>query len=74
MSLSNEERGKLQEVRPPTVMTIFVSLVKKLLPATFLGIILQIGAASRISGVTPSAILAILQYLNRRKRSAVTNS
>ncbi|EFX85424.1 hypothetical protein DAPPUDRAFT_45739 [Daphnia pulex] len=51
MSLSNEERNKLNEARPQTI-----------------------GAASRISGVTPSAILTILQYLNRRKRLAVTNS
>lgn len=35
---------------------------------------LTIGAASRISGVTPAAILTILKYLNRRKRSAVIYS
>lgn len=71
MSLSKEEREKLAIVQPQTVSLILISLNSQYLFLYIFSQYFQIAAASRIQGITPTAVLQILHYVKRYKKDAI---
>lgn len=71
MSLSKEEREKLAIAQPQTVSLILISLNSQYLFLYIFSQYFQIAAASRIQGITPTAVLQILHYVKRYKKDAI---
>lgn len=65
LCLGFEDREKLMAVQPPTVRKL-----RFLFVFLYLFVLLQIAAATRIPGVTPSSILRLLKYV--KQHSAIS--
>lgn len=61
LSLSMEEREKLIAVQPQTVISLYFVFC-----LWCYGFCLQIAAASRIPGVTPSSVYRLLRFVKHR--------